>query len=129
MWSPVFAAMVSWHQVKLFIEYTVSLDHDALHVIVGLLLWLVLALLTRRPLASWVPWLLLLVVILWSESVDLWTERWPDPGQQYGEGAKDLLITMLVPGVLMVAVRRRPDLFRAHPRSRRIKRPREGRTS
>jgi hypothetical protein len=118
-WSAVLAAMASWHQAKLFIEHTVALDHDALHVIVGVLLWLVFGLLTRRPLAAWVPWLLLFAVILWNETVDLWTEQWPDPGQQYGEGAKDLLITMLVPTVLLFAIRLRPDLFRARLARRR----------
>jgi hypothetical protein len=103
--------MASWHQAKLFIEYAVTLDHDALHVIVGVLLWLALGLLTRRSLAYWMPWWVLFAVILWSETVDLWTEQWPDPGQQYGEGAKDLLITMTVPTVLLFAIRLRPDLF------------------
>jgi hypothetical protein len=116
VWSPVLPAIAWWHQAKLFIEHAVALDHDALHVIVGVLLWIVLGLVVRRPLASWVPWLLLFVIILWNEAVDLWTEQWPDPGQQYGEGAKDLLITMLVPTVLLFAIRVRPDLFRPRPR-------------
>jgi hypothetical protein len=105
--------MASWHQAKLFIEHAVTLDHDALHVIVGVLLWLALGLLTRRSLAYWMPWWFLLAVILWNETVDLWTEQWPDPGQQYGEGAKDLLITMTVPTILLFAIRLRPDLFSA----------------
>ena len=33
-------------------------------------------------------------LILCNEAVDLWVERWPDPGQPYGEGVKDLLLTM-----------------------------------
>jgi hypothetical protein len=37
---------------------------------------------------------------------------WPDPGQQYGEGLKDLALTMFVPTLLLAAVRLRPDLFR-----------------
>ncbi|HEX5238298.1 MAG TPA: hypothetical protein VFW39_07545 [Sphingomicrobium sp.] len=111
--------MLSWHQGKLFIEHAVSISHDTLHVIIGVLLWLVFALLTRRPLSSWLPWSWLFAVIAWNETVDLWMEQWPDPGQQYGEGAKDLLLTMLLPTVLMLAVRLRPDLFRSAPRGRR----------
>jgi hypothetical protein len=42
----------------------------------------------------------------------LWIEQWPDRGQQYGESAKDLLLTMAVPTILMAAARARPDLFR-----------------
>jgi hypothetical protein len=110
--------MSTWHQGKLFIEHFVAIDHDALHVIVGVLLWLVVGLLLRRPLSSWTPWLWVLAVIAWNEAVDLWVEQWPDPGQQYGEGAKDLLLTMLLPTVMMIAVRRRPDLFRRGLRRR-----------
>jgi len=112
LWHALSAAMSSWHQGKLFIEHALTIDHDALHVIVGVLFWLVLGLVLRRPLTSRMPWLWLLAVILWNEAVDLWVERWPDPGQQYGEGAKDLLLTMLLPTLLAIAARTRPDLFR-----------------
>ena len=61
----------------------------------------------------------LLAAILWNEAVDLWVERWPDPGMQYGEGAKDVLLTMALPTILIWAARWRPDLFRGAPRKRR----------
>ena len=111
--------MSSWHQGKLFIEHAVAISHDTLHVFAGIIVQLVAAMISRRPVWSWRPWLWVLAVIMWSETVDLWTERWPDPGMQYGEGVKDLLLTMFVPTVLMIAARRRPDLFRASPRRRR----------
>ena len=104
--------MSSWYQGKLFIEHSLSIGHDSLHVIVGVLLWVALGLVLKRPLTSWRPWSWLLAVIVWNEAVDLWVERWPDPGQQYGEGAKDVLLTMMLPTVLMWAARSRPDLFR-----------------
>lgn len=118
-WKAVTAIMTSWHEGKLFIEHGIAINHDALHVIVGVLLWLVFGLLTRRPISSWYPWLWLLAVILWNETVDLWTEQWPDPGMQYGEGAKDVLLTMFLPSVLGLAVRLRLDLFQALPARRR----------
>jgi hypothetical protein len=111
-WGVLTGAMASWHQGKLFIEHLVTLDHDALHMMVGMLLWLVLAMVLRRPITSWYPWLWTFAVILWNETVDLWVEVWPDPGHQYGEGVKDLVMTMFVPTVLMIAARARPDLFR-----------------
>jgi|SRR6185295_13799061 len=110
--------MASWHQGKLFIEHAVAIDHDALHVVVGVVLWLASAAITRRPLSSLRPWLWLFAVIAWNETVDLWTEHWPDPGQQYGEGAKDLALTMLLPTVLLLAVRFAPGLFHGGKRSR-----------
>ena len=111
--------MESWHQGKLFIEHAGIVSNDALHVFFGVAVWLVAALLVRRPISSWRPWLWLLAIIAWSETVDLWVEQWPDPGQQYGEGAKDLVLTMAVPTLLMLAARLRPDLFRAGPRRKR----------
>lgn len=111
VWDTITSVMSSWHQGKLFIEHAVMVSHDSLHVIVGVFLWLVLGLLLRRPLSSWFPWMWLLAFILWNETVDLWIEQWPDPGQQYGEGAKDVLLTMFLPTMLMFAVRLRPELF------------------
>ena len=104
--------MTSWHQFKLFIEHSVAISHDTLHVIVGTLLWLTFGLLLRRPLSSWRPWFGVFAVILWNETVDLSLEHWSDRGWQYGESAKDLLLTLLLPTVMMFAVRLRPDLFR-----------------
>ena len=117
-WSAVNAAMSSWYQGKLFIEHAITIDHDALHIITGTVVWLVFGMVLRRPLASVRPWFWVLVVIVWNEAVDLWVERWPDPGMQYGEGAKDVLTTMFVPTLLMLAMRFVPGLF-ALPKRRR----------
>jgi hypothetical protein len=111
--------MTSWHQAKLFIEHSVSFSQDSIHILAGVMLWIAFALLLRRSLMSWMPWLWLFAFILWNETVDLWVERWPDPGQQYGEGAKDLVLTMALPTLLMWAMRVRPDLFRSGGRKSR----------
>ncbi len=112
VWSAIVTAMTSWHQAKLFIEHSVTVSNDALHVLVGVLVWLAIALLLRRPISSWHVWLWLFALIAWNETVDLWIDKWPEPGMQYGEGAKDLVLTMLLPTVLMLAARVWPDLFR-----------------
>ena len=103
--------MMSWYQAKIFIEHAIFFSSDALHVIAGVLVWLVLALALRKPISSWLPWLGLLILLLLNEGVDLWVERWPIPAMQYGESAKDLLLTMTLPALLMVAARLRPQLF------------------
>jgi hypothetical protein len=119
LWQALTTAMSGWHEGKVFIERSVAIEHDALHVLVGVLLWLGFGLLLRRALASWIPWFWLLVVIGWNEAVDLWVERWPVPSRQYGEGAKDLLLTMIVPTILLAMLRFRPELFTAPGRVRR----------
>jgi hypothetical protein len=114
LWKALLAVMVPWHQGKLFVEHALAIDHDALHILAGTLLWLVLALLLRRPLTTWRPWLGAMAFNIWNEAVDLSLEQWSDRGWQYGETAKDLVLTIAVPTVLMFAARRRPDLFRQH---------------
>lgn len=108
--------MESWHEGKLFIEHALTINHDTLHMIFGVVIWLGLCLLLRRTIASLYPWLWLFALIFWNETVDLWNEQWPHPGQQYGEGAKDILVTMALPTLLMLAARFVPRLF-VRPRS------------
>ena len=105
--------MSSWHDTKIFIEHALRIEHGTLHVLVGALLWLAFALLLRRPVTSWLPWTLIFFVILWNEFVDVWVENWHQPARQYGEGAKDILLTMFMPTLLLLAARLRPDLFRS----------------
>ena len=88
LWKALIAAMTSWYQGKLFIEHAIAISHDSLHILVGVLLWLVLGVVLRRPLTAWWPWLWLFALILWNEAVDLWVEQWPDPGQQAGAPAR-----------------------------------------
>lgn len=107
------AVMSSWHEWKLFVERSVAFSQDAIHVIVGVLLLLITASLLRKPLSSWWPWLVVLVSTFINEAIDLWVEKWPDPAMQYGEGFKDLLLTMLLPTVLLVTTRSWPRLY--HP--------------
>ena len=99
------------HQAKLFIEHVARIEHGALHIIVGVMVWLAIALVSRRPVCSWIPWCGLFALILWNELVDLWVEKWPEPGMQYGEGARDVILTMFVPTLIMIAVSIRPKLF------------------
>jgi hypothetical protein len=119
LWLTLIGAMGAWHQGKLFVEHAVAIDHDALHVLVGIFAWLALAVLFRRPVTSWIPFLWCFALALWNETVDLWVEQWPEPGMQYGECAKDVILTMLAPAMLMIVARLRPDLFRKTPRRRR----------
>ena len=103
--------MMAWYKAKMFIEHAIFFSSDALHVLVGMVAWLALAMLWRRPLSDWRPWSALLVLLILNEAVDLWVERWPDLAMQYGESAKDLLLTMALPTLVMVLARSQPRLF------------------
>src|SRR3954447_24846912 len=91
------AGMMAWYRTKMFVEHAIFFSSDALHVLVGMAAWIVIAMLWRRPLSDWRPWLTVLGLLLLNEFVDLWVERWPDLAMQYGESAKDLLLTMILP--------------------------------
>ena len=110
IWEAVTGGMMSWYEAKMFIEHASLFSSDALHVIVGVLLWILAALLLRRRLADWLPLLVLAGLLLLNEATDLWVERWPDAAMQYGESAKDVLLTLILPALLMAVARFRPGL-------------------
>ena len=111
--------MMVWYEAKMFIEHASVVNSDGLHVLVGVMAWVLAAMVSRRSLSAPLPWLVLLVLTLLNECVDLWVEQWPDKAMQLGESAKDVLLTMTLPTVLLFAIRLRPNLFRASPRRRR----------
>ena len=100
--------ILGWYQVKLFIEHASGISMDALHVLVGFFLFVIAARLLRTGVASPRPWLALLLLELFNEAYDLHVERWPNLASQLGEGAKDILLTMVLPTLIMVVARWRP---------------------
>jgi hypothetical protein len=114
---------MSWYQIKLFLQHSAGITMDATHVIVGVLILLLAARLTRRSVADPLPWLCVFVLELINEASDLWGEQWPEPGMQYGESAKDILLTMFLPTILLLAARLSPGIF--GPRGRPAAAPRE----
>jgi hypothetical protein len=103
--------MTSWYQFKLLLQHASGFSMDSLHVALGPLLLLLFAWLLGSSVARWTPWLLVLALEVLNELHDLSVERWRDPGQQYGEGLKDILLTMVVPTTMLWLARHRPWLF------------------
>ena len=114
--EPLERAMTAWYEAKLFVEHALSVSHDALHVLAGVVILLGAALLSRRPVSDWRPWLIVLALLLFNEIVDLWVEQWPSRAMQYGESAKDLLITMALPTLILISARAMPRLYVARRR-------------
>ena len=113
---------LGWYQVKLFLEHASGISMDALHILVGFLVFVFAAQLLKRSVASPLPWLALLILELANEAYDLHVELWPDPGSQLGEGVKDILLTMALPTVVLCLTRWRPALLNRsaepeHPQS------------
>ena len=102
---------LGWHQFKLFIEHASGISMDALHILVGFAIFLVAAHALKRSVADPLPWLATLLLGIANEAHDLTIELWPDLGSQLGEAAKDIILTMALPTLLMFVARRRPRLL------------------
>ena len=74
----------------------------------------------RRSVRSFLPWLALLLIELANEAYDLRVEIWPNLGSQLGEGAKDILLTMTVPTLLLMIAHFRPAWLVSQSSERRL---------
>lgn len=101
-----------WYQLKLFAHHATGWSMDALHVVAGVLLQMLFATLLRSSLRRPLPLLLVVGFALLNEANDLLLEEWPQAAMQWGESAKDLLLTLLLPTCLYLAARHRPKLLR-----------------
>lgn len=102
---------LGWYQVKLFLEHASGISMDALHILIGFAIFVMAGLLLKRSLGTALPWLAVLILELGNEAYDLHVELWPDPGSQLGEAAKDIMLTMALPTLVLALVRWRPRLF------------------
>lgn len=100
-----------WHQFKLFVAHASGISMDAWHILLGTTLFLLAAWLFRRSIAHPLPWVVVIVLETANEAYDLLVEAWPDPGSQFGEGVKDMLLTLALPTLLMLFARLRPELL------------------
>lgn len=110
-----FARTVDWYQLKLFAQHSTGISMDALHVILGILLQLAIARLFKSSVARPLPLLAVLVLELINEINDFRVEQWPEPGMQFGEAAKDVILTMFVPTLIFLVARYRPKLLSQTP--------------
>lgn len=84
-----------------------GLSKDALHIYLGLAVFLLVATALRKPLRSFVPWAAVVVVALAAELMDL-RDNLASLGQwRWSASLHDLANTMFWPTVLMVLARAR----------------------
>lgn len=102
---------MEWYQIKEFIAHTTSVSMDALHVVIGIIGFLIAARVLRLSITDGRPWMILLAIEMLNEGNDLRVEQWPELAAQFGEGAKDVILTMFIPTLLLVVARSCPKLF------------------
>jgi len=109
---------MDWYGIKLLIVDQSGLGRDVLHIFVGFAGQILAAALLRRPLASPLPWLAVLIAEAANEYYDLHREVWTDRAIWPGS-VTDVILTMSIPTALLLLTRSAPGLFARTPRGRR----------
>ena len=110
--------MQDWVFVKEAIVVWAGVDRDALTILASLLLSLGAAMVSRRPLADGVPWLMIAAFGVLDMTATV-LGRTPPLGLHLGVAVRDLLLFMAVPTVLVIVARFIPRLI-VTPPDRRI---------
>jgi hypothetical protein len=108
---------MDWVTIKTSLTDITSLGRDALHIISGLGIHVLLVFTFRSFFGALVPWTVTLGIALANEWLDLSSEIWVDElrHEQWEDSAKDVVTTMLVPTVLLVLSRFAPAKLRRPP--------------
>lgn len=103
---------IRWFDLKTGFEASLPFHNDALHVIVGVAIQLLAALVLRQGVSRPTPWLVVAILTLLNEWSDLRAEHWPDLSDQWLESGKDVALTLVLPTLLLMVARLRPQLLR-----------------
>ncbi len=96
----------AFQSAKLAIVTFTDLGRDALHVYAGLATLFLAALLWRKPLRSWLPWLVVLAVAVVVEILDLRDDAATHGNLRWGASAHDIVNTLIWPTVILLLARR-----------------------
>ena len=99
--------------IKLAVVSATGLSKDALHIYVGLAVFLVIALLSRKGLASWRAWVAVLVVAVCGELLDMRDDLVGAGHWRWRASLHDVINTCFWPTILLVLARWRAGVFRA----------------
>lgn len=94
-----------YNALKTQLSEVVGITRDALHIHVGMAIFFGVALIFRRPLANWVPWLTLLAFELVNELMDIFHIHNGVLGFELGDSLKDIVNTMFWPTIVLVVAR------------------------
>ena len=97
--------MSAFQQAKVAVAAAAGLPKDALHVYVGLAVFLLAAALLRRPLRDWRPLAAVILAALAGEAWDLWDTWRTGARPAWGRNWHDIWNTCLWPTVLFLLAR------------------------
>lgn len=93
--------------IKLNITSITGLSKDALHIYVGLATLLTVAVVLRKPLQSYIPWLAVLIVAVAGELVDMRDDLASFGYWRWRASLHDVLNTLFWPSVLLLLARQK----------------------
>ena len=99
-----------WAEIKLFLETATGISNDATHVVLGVCAQISIALVLRIPVSRAMPWGIVLLAQIGNEALDL-RDDWGSIPLQWGEAAKDTILTLFLPSVILLVSRRLPRVF------------------
>ena len=101
--STVARAAQAWLATKASLEAAVPFSSGWLHLAVGPLIFVAAALAMRKPLSSWWPWLIVLVLGVANEIIDL--ALGVSGVKEFGLSGTDLLLTLAIPTIMLALAR------------------------
>ena len=97
--------MSTFQQAKLALVDTAGLAKDALHIYVALIVFFLSCILFKWKARQWKPWLLVVLAALTGEALDIRDELAAAGPILWAESAKDIVNTLLVPTIILLAAR------------------------
>lgn len=108
---------IGWFEFKNYLSQVTHLQQDALHIYAAVLIQFAVAIVLRRSLASTIPWLCMIALLLINELFDLSEPGKPIELWQVLGGVHDIWNTIALPTVLLLAARFAPSLLTGKRRS------------
>ena len=105
----------TWLAIKAPLEQSLPFDSAWLHVVIGPLVFVTAAALLRKPLTSWLPWLVLAFLAFLNEVADLVPHRWPESPKLFVENGRDFVLSMAVSTIILVVARWRRSKSATRP--------------
>lgn len=94
-----------WNSFKTELSQLLDLSKDALHIHIGIAIFLLAAVLLRKSLGSWVPWLVVLALQMVNEYLDAFHGLHGSWALFFDGGIKDIVNTMFWPTLIVLLSR------------------------
>lgn len=96
---------MSFQDIKLFLMQVTFLSKDALHIYIGLAIYLVVAIFFVKSLRSYWPWLIVLAATILGEMMDIRHTQSLNYPIKWHENIHDVFNTLFWPTILLVLAR------------------------